>query len=104
MRIRVANQVQYIRHWKVIEGDYTAAPEVLATWFVDPPYQVAGKYYVHGSKGIDYSALGDWCRSRRGQVLVCENEGADWLPFAPFATLKAGVNGRGSKEVLWTKG
>jgi hypothetical protein len=31
-------------------------------------------------------------------------EGATWLPFEPFATLKAGVNGDGSKEVVWTRG
>jgi hypothetical protein len=33
--------------------------------------------------------------------MVCENEGAQWLPFRPFATLKAGLNGKGSREVLW---
>ncbi len=27
-----------------------------------------------------------------------------WLPFQPFATFKAGVNGSGSKEVIWTGG
>jgi site-specific DNA-adenine methylase len=100
MRERVASQVERIRHWRVIEGDYTQAPDVEATWFVDPPYNNrAGSYYVHS--GIDYAALGAWCKSRRGQVLVCENEGADWLPFQSFATFKAGVNGSGSREVLW---
>jgi hypothetical protein len=36
--------------------------------------------------------------------MACENAGADWLPFQPFATLKAGVNGAGSQEVLWQGG
>jgi hypothetical protein len=103
-RDRVASQLSAIRHWRVIEGDYTEAPDVEATWFVDPPYNnAAGARYPHGPNGIDYQALGAWCRSRRGQVLVCENEGASWLPFRPFATLKPGINGRGSREVLWAE-
>lgn len=99
-RERIATQVEHIRHWRVIEGDYTAAPDVTATWFVDPPYDnKAGSHYKFHS--LDYLALGTWCRGRKGQVLVCENEGADWLPFKTFGTFKAGVNGTGSKEVLW---
>lgn len=98
---RVASQVDQIRHWKIVEGSYSSIPTFPATWFVDPPYNnKAGSYYVH--TGIDYVHLGSWCQSRQGQVIVCENEGADWLPFRPFATLKAGVNGHGSKEVIWT--
>lgn len=99
-RSRVAQQVNSIKHWRIIEGDFSAAPKVEATWFIDPPYNnSAGKSYVHHE--IDYSVLGDWCANLSGQVIVCENEGAVWLPFQPFATLKAGVNGKGSKEVLW---
>jgi len=26
-----------IRHWKLIEGDYFNAPNIEATWFIDPP-------------------------------------------------------------------
>lgn len=103
-RERVASQVESIRHWRVIEGDYTDAPDVEATWYVDPPYVGMTRTYKHGNDSIDYAALGAWCRTRRGQVLVCENEGADWLPFQPFATLKPGVNGKGSREVLWASG
>lgn len=100
-RERIASQVSQIRHWQIIEGDYTIAPDIEATWFVDPPYNNrAGSYYVEND--VDYETLGAWCRSRQGQVMVCENEGATWLPFKPFAVLKAGVNGRGSREVLWT--
>jgi 16S rRNA G966 N2-methylase RsmD len=101
-RERVASQVDRIRHWVVIEGDYTRAPDVEATWFIDPPYNNrAGSHYVHAD--LDYAALATWCQSRRGQVIVCENEGATWLPFRTFATLKAGLNGKGSKEVIWAK-
>lgn len=99
-RERVASQLSAIRHWQIVEGDYTLAPDVEASWFIDPPYNnKAGSYYIE--KGLDYTALGAWCRQRSGQVIVCENEGATWLPFRPFATLKAGVNGHGSHEVIW---
>jgi hypothetical protein len=105
MRERVAVQVEQIRHWKIIEGDFRAAPDVTATWYIDPPYQLAGKHYKHAAKDLDYAALGDWCRARRGQVMVCENEGADWLPFRTFASIKSNqmtCDGGLSHEVLWT--
>lgn len=99
-RARTARQVSAIRHWQVIEGDYTAAPDIRATWFVDPPYEGrAGAHYVHSL--VDYASLGQWCRSRQGQVMVCENEGAGWLPFKPFRVFKSSVHGTASREVLW---
>jgi hypothetical protein len=89
LRARVAEQVNHIRHWRVIEGSYETAPDTEATWFIDPPYQVAGSYYIHGSAEIDFVALGEWCQARRGQAIACENAGATWLPFVPFQTIKA---------------
>jgi hypothetical protein len=101
MRERVAHQVDAIRHWQVVDGDYTAAPDVDATWFVDAPYAGSpGSHYVHGSRAIDYVALGSWCRARRGQVIVCEAEGATWLPFRPLGET-VGVGGRRSREAVW---
>lgn len=100
-RDRVACQISKIRHWKIIHGDYTQAPEVRATWFIDPPYNNrAGSYYVESK--VDYGALGEWCESRKGQSIVCENEGATWMNFSPFATLH-GFR-RGSREVIWCGG
>jgi len=100
LRERVASQVDHIRHWRVIEGDYSLAPDMPATWFVDPPYNnKAGSYYVHSR--LNYQELAAWCHARRGQILVCENEGASWLPFEPFATFQPSVNGSGSREMLW---
>lgn len=107
MRARVARQVERIRHWKIIEGDFTEAPDVEATWFVDPPYQTQGIHYVHGSDAIDYVALAAWCRARRGQTMVCENAGATWLPFRRFADFKASPmsrKGGKSSEVVWMSG
>lgn len=101
LRERVALQVSAIRHWRVIEGDYTAAPDDEATWFIDPPYQATGHHYVHGSRGLDYAALGAWCRDRRGQVMVCETPAATWLPFRSIGSFKAGPNSRRSAEAMW---
>lgn len=114
MRARVALQCELIKHWKIFELGYentgTFNPE--ATWFIDPPYQKAGIYYKHSSKQIDYARLALWCRERRGQVIVCENEGADWLPFEPFHAIKSShmrtsgmARGTGySQEVIWKAG
>ncbi len=104
MRARVAAQVERIRHWTVREGAYDSEPNRRATWFVDPPYQGPKGSHYFGAKSLDYRALAAWCREREGQTIVCENEGAEWLPFRPFATLKAGVNGHGSREAIWTGG
>jgi hypothetical protein len=107
VRDRIASQLKLIRHWVVKLGTYEDAPEVTATWFVDPPYQVAGKHYRFGSSKINYSSLSKWCKGRKGQVIVCENYGADWLPFRLFRDTKAQEGKRGgsvSKEVIWTSG
>lgn len=100
---RVADQVPLIRHWQIIEGSYRDAPDVEATWYVDPPYQVAGCHYIHSD--IDYTDLAVWCRSRRGQVIACEAVGATWLPFRPHREIKSFGKGGAfqmSAEAIWT--
>lgn len=102
IRERIASQVDHVRHWRLIEGDYTDAPDVEATWFVDPPYASAGKHYP--TQPDDFTALGTWCQARRGQVMVCENVGATWLPFIPFVDIKGNEGrsgGKVSREALW---
>jgi hypothetical protein len=104
IRTLLAAQAGKIGHWRVIHGDYSIAPDHKATWFIDPPYVGAGKLYRHSSKDIDYRALAEWCLSRQGQTLVCENSGATWLPFADFISAKStpGSRGKGrSAEALW---
>jgi hypothetical protein len=99
-KLRIAAQVNRVRHWKIIEGDYSQAPDIEATWFVDPPYNNrAGTQYVHSE--VDYDVLAAFARSRRGQVIVCENEGADWLPFRPYFKGTSNTN-KGSFEAIWT--
>jgi hypothetical protein len=107
IRARIASQLPRIRHWQIIEGDYSQAPDVDATWFVDPPYEVAGVRYRCSSNDIDFPALATWCRSRRGQVMVCEQEGASWLPFSAFRVAPAirahvGEELAISREAIWT--
>lgn len=105
IRARIALQVGAIRHWRIVHGSYESAPDAVATWFVDPPYEKAGHHYSHALRGEDYVRLADWCRSRQGQVLVCEAAGATWLPFQPFRSIKANSSSRGGKqshEVIWT--
>jgi hypothetical protein len=102
VRRTIASQVEYIRHWQVYNCSYEDLPfSEEATWFVDPPYQKQGKHYHHGTEGIDFPALGAWCKSRPGQIIVCENEGADWLPFVPLADVKTTRATSRSVEVVW---
>ena len=103
-RARTAAAASKIRHWRIIEGDYTDAPDGPATWFVDPPYETKGVHYVHGSKAIDFPALGEWCQRRTGQVIVCEQVGATWLPFVPFsASRSASTQHKSVSEAIWTR-
>lgn len=107
VRETLACQVESIRHWRIIPGDYRAVSDLgPATWFIDPPYQVAGSHYRFGSQGIDFAGLGEWCQSRQGQVIVCENVGADWLPFEPLTPSKATPGQSRSprrREAVWTQ-
>tara|TARA_E500000178_G_C16999107_1_gene744769 strand:+ start:596 stop:1291 length:696 start_codon:yes stop_codon:yes gene_type:complete len=97
-RSRVASQLRYIRHWQIEKKSFEEIEDLKGTWFVDPPYQVAGKYY-RCSK-IDYPILSNWCLSRKGEIIVCENDGADWLPFQSFKDARTQKNTI-SKEVIY---
>lgn len=107
---RIAAQLPKIRHWKCHEGYYTLFPNVKAHWFIDPPYQRAGKRYPH--KVDDYADLAAWAMERKGFVQFCENEGADYLPFGKFHSVNTyhhmksdGVRvARYSHEVLYEQG
>jgi hypothetical protein len=105
IRAIIAAQLARIRHWSVTCGDYTVAPDVEATWFVDPPYEGMGRHYPCGSAAIDFAHLAGWCRNRRGQAIVCEQRGAAWMPFADFGAFKATPSSKQTKrrsaEALW---
>jgi len=98
---RIAMDLHKIKHWKVFHGSYEDAPDVEATWFIDPPYQFAGKWY-HSSvsnKSINYPLLGGFCKTRRGQVIVCENIEANWLSFKPLTSFYGQLHNR--TEAIW---
>src|SRR6185312_9632939 len=45
-RYRIADQVAYIRHWKIENADFTAGASLRdTTIFLDPPYQHHGSGY-----------------------------------------------------------
>lgn len=102
---RIASQVCHIRHWTITCKSYQELGNCDATWFIDPPYQQAGRYYRLGPRGLDYQQLAGWARARQGQVIACEDQSADWLPFSPlYSTLKSpgnGSKGQGSAEAVW---
>lgn len=81
---RVARLLPDIKHWRVVHGDYRDLPNIEATWFIDPPYKHGGEHYPSSAADIDYDELAMWCKSRKGQVIVCENSKSDWLPFEPL--------------------
>lgn len=106
VRSRIAEQVEHIRHWRIVNTSYEHAEcHYVATWFVDPPYEQQGRHYRCSAHEIDFNHLGAWCQRLRGQVLVCEQKGAAWLPFSAFATVKSNPSRHGKgkcDEVLWT--
>ena len=108
-RKAVADALRWIRHWSIVQGEYHEAPSVDATWFIDPPYQRLPTMY---SEKVDsYDELAAWCCSRRGQVIVCDDVRAMWLPFKPVnsALRKAGAHANtGQKQTgmegVWIRG
>jgi len=100
---RIADNLYKIKHWKITLGDYRCLENTDCTWFIDAPYQYGGEYY-HSSVNnthINFSELAKWCKSRSGQIIVAENNKADWLPFEYLSDLSGSKNR--TKEVIWYK-
>lgn len=96
----IASNLPKIKHWHIQQGSYEDIENQEATWFIDPPYQVGGYVYVENNKDLDYSKLAEWCMSRHGQSIVCENTKADWLPFYPMKNVKGSIHK--STEAIWS--
>ncbi len=77
LRSRLKTYVGRIKHWKITNLDYRDMENLEGTWFIDPPYQVMGNKYVHGS--IDYPSLLEWIKMRKGDTITCENSQSTWL-------------------------
>jgi len=97
----IANQLEHIRHWQIIYGSYDELENVEATWFIDPPYQFGGEHYKHGTKDLDFKYLAEWCKTRNGQAIVCENMKADWLDFKPMVQIQ-GACQTFTTEAIWS--
>lgn len=96
----IAKQLPKIRHWIIMHGTYEDIENENATWFIDPPYQYGGEYYVKSNKHINFPALAQWCQARMGQVIVCENTKADWLPFFPMRSMHG--TKYATTEAIWS--
>jgi site-specific DNA-adenine methylase len=93
----IAKQLFKIKHWEIRLGCYKDIENVTATWFIDPPYQFGGQHYKESNKNLNFTELAEWCRSRNGQTIVCENSKADWLPF------KKVIKTKGQKPTMTTE-
>lgn len=96
----IANNLHKIKHWTIRKDDYRNIDNVNATWYIDPPYQFGGEYYRHNNKNIDYKGLSEWCKTRNGQIIVCENTKADWMDFKPLKKMKGILHT--TTEAIWT--
>jgi hypothetical protein len=97
----VATQLYKIKEWEIKLGCYKDIENIEATWFIDPPYQFGGQYqYKFNNKTIDFPALAEWCKSRNGQAIVCENTKADWLPFKPMIEMQGAAFK--TTEAIWS--
>jgi hypothetical protein len=56
---------------------------------------------------INYNDLAIWCKSRNGQVIVCENGDANWLDFKPIKSFSGAFRYKDNKnsqiECVWEK-
>lgn len=96
---QIVESLEKIRRWEIRLGDYSEVPNQEATWFIDPPYSEMGYKYKYNNKKIDYKMLSSWCQSRQGQVIVCEDSKANWLPFSPIGRLGGAYSQ--TTEAIW---
>ena len=96
----ISKQLYKIRHWKIVCGSYEDIDNQDATWFVDPPYQFGGEHYKENNEAIDFENLSDWCKSRNGQAIVCENTKADWMEFYPMIEFSGAYTK--TVEAIWS--
>ena len=100
-RKELSINVNKIKHWKIYNESFDFNL-MNATYFIDPPYiGKCGGYYKFGNKLINYVALSNLIKSLKGQIIVCENGEANWLPFEVMKT----VNQRGKirNELIYLK-
>lgn len=97
---KICENLHKIKHWEIRLGSFGDMENEEATWFIDPPYINGGHKYIESNKRIDFTELGNWCKSRNGHVIVCENTKADWLPFNPMVDMTGSMFT--TTEAIWT--
>lgn len=97
---KIAKQLFKIRHWEIKLGSYDELENETCTWFIDPPYQFGGHEYKFSNKQIEFKKLAEWCKTRQGQTIVCENTKADWLPFNPIKEMQGSMFK--TTEAIWS--
>jgi len=97
---KISKLIHRIKHWEIKLGSYDELENDEATWFIDPPYQFGGEHYIESTKNIDFNKLAEWCKNRKGQVIVCENTKADWLPFKPMVDMQGAMFK--TTEAIWS--
>lgn len=101
-KIIIADNIYKVKHWTVVQKDWRDIDSnTNATWYIDPPYQFGGQYYRLNNSKINYWDLSEWCKSREGQVIVCENTKADWMDFKPLVDLNGQLHK--TTEAMWYK-
>lgn len=98
---KTANNLHKIKHWIIKQGDYEDLENEEATWFIDPPYQFGGEHYKESSKNLNFKDLAEWCKSRNGQIIVCENTKATWMDFKPMKQIQ-GAGNTDTTEAIWS--
>lgn len=93
-------------------SEFDTIKNMKATWFIDPPYQIIsknGSVFQNGdgyskfcsTSNIDFKKLSIFCKNRNGLIIVCEKEGANWLPFEILKRNKTSLN-KNYNEMIWT--
>lgn len=103
---KIRQNLSKIRHWKVRCADYRQIDNEEATWFIDPPYIGRnGRHYTENA--IDYTDLAAFVTTRNGQVIACEQAGAEYLPWNFTLSVKSapGAYRKGvSTELAYVRG
>lgn len=96
----IIENLHKIKHWEIRQGSYDEIENQNCTWFIDPPYQFGGEHYRESATKINFNHLGEWCKSREGQTIVCENTKANWLNFKPVIEFNGAYDK--TTEAIWS--
>lgn len=102
-RQRIAESIYKVKHWKAERLDFRKIPNKQGTWFVDPPYELEGKWYDHRLKSTDFIELKACVESWNGEVIVCESVEAKWLDFCPLVTAKGQSNNHKTEGIYYKR-